>query len=656
MKKTILLFFASLLTLTASAANVGINATHFPDPKFRDYLLNNNNPAQMNGYGLDGILTTEELANVWAIDVPGLGIADLTGIELFPNLQSLTCDNNQLTTLNVSGMTKLVQLFCRHNQLTSLNVTGCTALGYLECYDNQLTKLDVSGLTKLKYLACNQNQLSSLSLTSCAALETLTCQQNKLKSLTVSYSTALTYFDCSDNQLTSLNVSGLTQLTTLLLANNQLKTLNTSGCTALTKLDCKSQQLTSLNVKNCTALTDLDCQKNQLPMLMLTDLTALKTVYCQLNKLTTLNVEGCTAMETLNCSSNHQLTLLDVTTCTALKELNCADNALTSLSVAGLKKLQILRCQSNQLASLSVEGCSFLQFLSCHRNQIKGAAMDALVASLRSTGGTKEFRVVDLKSSMEKNEIYTNQVAAAKAKGWTVQDANGNEYEGKAQEGVEINEENFPDQNFRYWLFDQTYGEDGFLTNEELAAVTYMSVSGKGIDDLTGIRHFTALQTLFCYNNQLSELDVSGLSSLKYLRCQNNCLTSLDLSGCTSLIDVDISVNRLTGDAVDKIMADLPTVSEGTIVVFDESNEAEENEVTSAQVAVAKAKGWKVKAWTGTKYVDYEGCDVATAIDGLSPDPSPEGKGSFYSIDGKKLNGEPTAKGIYVVKGKKVKR
>ena len=27
---------------------------------------------------------------------------------------------------------------------------------------------------------------------------------------------------------------------------------------------------------------------------------------------------------------------------------------------------------------------------------------------------------------------------------------------------------------------------------------------------------------------------------------------------------------------------------------------------------------------------------------------------SWYTIDGKKLNGEPTAKGIYIYKGKKV--
>lgn len=45
-----------------------------------------------------------------------------------------------------------------------------------------------------------------------------------------------------------------------------------------------------------------------------------------------------------------------------------------------------------------------------------------------------------------------------------------------------------------------------------------------------------------------------------------------------------------------------------------------------------------------------------SGIDSLSPNPAPKGKGSWYSVDGKKLNGEPKEKGIYIHKGKKVKK
>ena len=44
----------------------------------------------------------------------------------------------------------------------------------------------------------------------------------------------------------------------------------------------------------------------------------------------------------------------------------------------------------------------------------------------------------------------------------------------------------------------------------------------------------------------------------------------------------------------------------------------------------------------------------ATGIDGLTPNPSPKGEGSYYSLDGKKLSGEPTKKGIYIRNGKNI--
>ena len=38
----------------------------------------------------------------------------------------------------------------------------------------------------------------------------------------------------------------------------------------------------------------------------------------------------------------------------------------------------------------------------------------------------------------------------------------------------------------------------------------------------------------------------------------------------------------------------------------------------------------------------------------LTPNPSPQGEGSWYSIDGRKLEGKPTQKGLYINTGRKV--
>ena len=62
----------------------------------------------------------------------------LDGIGYFKELIYLYCDNNKLTTLDVSACTKLQALLCNQNNLTSLNVSGCSDLYWIYIYQNQI--------------------------------------------------------------------------------------------------------------------------------------------------------------------------------------------------------------------------------------------------------------------------------------------------------------------------------------------------------------------------------------------------------------------------------------------------------------------------------------------------------------------------------------
>ena len=97
--------------------------------------------------------------------------------------------------------------------------------------------------------------------------------------------------------------------------------------------------------------------------------------------------------------------------------------------------------------------------------------------------------------------------------------------------GVAIDNTNFPDANFRSHvasLFDED--NDNYLSEEEINEVKFINCANEGISDLTGISHFTALETFNCFNNQLTSLDVSKNTALTYLDCGDNQLTSLDIS------------------------------------------------------------------------------------------------------------------------------
>ena len=128
------------------------------------------------------------------------------------------------------------------------------------------------------------------------------------------------------------------------------------------------------------------------------------------------------------------------------------------------------------------------------------------------------------------------------------------EYEPVA-ESITINETNFPDENFRNWILSQEYGQDGVLTDDEIADVMSIRVNDKNIQSLKGIEYFTELEYLFCQGNQLKSLDLSKNTKLTYLNCGGNQLTSLDLSGCTAMTELWCFENQLTSLGISKCTA-----------------------------------------------------------------------------------------------------
>jgi len=147
------------------------------------------------------ILSPDKLnINVWAktedgsdVQVEGCTettLANRTGTELHAtgtkvilkgNITELNCGDNNLTALNVQGLTALQELYCGGNQITELNVQGCASLQKLECfYNEQLTELNVQGCTALQVLNCWRNQLTALNVQGLTKLQVLYCYRNQL--------------------------------------------------------------------------------------------------------------------------------------------------------------------------------------------------------------------------------------------------------------------------------------------------------------------------------------------------------------------------------------------------------------------------------------------------------------------------------------------
>ncbi|MES2544728.1 MAG: T9SS type A sorting domain-containing protein [Bacteroidota bacterium] len=553
LKTVVLIFFMSFVGSQESKAQY----TSIPDPNFEQALID---------FGYDNIIDGQVLtANVSAVNYLALqnrNITNLTGIEAFTALRILYCQYNQLTSLNVSGLTNLIELNCSFNQLTSLNVTGLTNLLLFYCSSNQLTSLNLNGITNLVYLRCGQNLLTSLNVSGLTNLTELHCNNNQLTSLTVTVLTNLNSLICSTNQLTSLNVKGLTALSgnTFYSDGNQLSCIladtvadktnwykdswaaysntscattaipdpafeqaliyngydniidgkvNTTVVNEITSLYVAQSNITNLTgIAAFTALTELYCNNNQLVSLNVSGLTNLTYIECNNNQLTSLTITGLTNLSYLNCSTN-QLTSLTVTGLTNLTYLDCSSNSLTGLTVTGLTNLNTLYCFNNQLTNLNVKALTGLS------GGIVGCTANQLTCILADTAADKTNWFKDSWAA------YTATTCATTA---------------------------IPDANFEQALIDNGYDNiiDAKVNTDVIKVIPSLDMSSRDIANLTGIAAFNALTDLYCDYNSLTSLNVSALTNLRNLTCGSNQLTSLNVSGLTNLDYLDFTYNQLT--------------------------------------------------------------------------------------------------------------
>ena len=198
---------------------------------------------------------------------------------------------------------------------------------------------------------------------------------------------------------------------------------------------------------------------------------------------------------------------------------------------------------------------------------------------------------------------------------------------------VEINETNFPDENFRNYLLRQDYGEDGKLTEEEIKKIKQLYVSGSEIHSLQGIEYFTALKELRCYYNQLTSLNVSGCTALELLWC---------------------GVNKIKEASMDNLINSLPiNNTDKWFYVYSPCYTGEEENVcTKKQVKAAREKGWIAYYEPMHDYwYEYEGSDDTSSVaDDIRMEASKDAP--VYNLRGERLTAPQ--KGVNIIGGRKV--
>lgn len=140
----------------------------------------------------DGQISYPEAEATEVLLIPPSGITDLTGLEAFINLDSLTITLNPLSGIDLSGNSDLRYLKCTYCELTALDISNNLQLEELIVSKNLLEEIDISLNQSLVKLFCKNNLLTSLDLSANTGLSAMVSCGNQLTRLDISKHSALT--------------------------------------------------------------------------------------------------------------------------------------------------------------------------------------------------------------------------------------------------------------------------------------------------------------------------------------------------------------------------------------------------------------------------------------------------------------------------------
>ena len=523
------------------------------DAKFKQYLIEN---FDTDG---DGNISTVEAEAVTEMNCSGKDIESLSGLEFFINLETLNCNNNLLTGIDLSKNILLTTFSCDSNMIDSLGLAKNVLLKTLSCSTNELTKLDITNNTGLAEFNCSSNKLTEIDISKNTSLIMIDCSNNELTDLDISISRALTSLICSGNNLTVLDVSKNTSLLKLdsrdnkslekisLAKNQTIPDLLYDESTTVLEYPSEEKKLVSIpdlkfkaylveffdtdkdgeisenealevkeircdnkGISSMTGLSSfinleiLSCGRNEISTIDISGNLKLKEFDCSNNPISTINVSKNINLTKLYCYSC-QLSYLDVESNVNLIELNLSDNSISALNVTNNKSLQRLYCQKNYLSELDLRKNLQLTALNCRENE-------RLTSIYLDEGFTITTLYIDTPPT---NILYPNYVSVK-------------------------------DPIFMKYLIDNfDIDKDGKLSNTEVKSVKEIDCSKLGISTLEGIELFTNLTSLICSGNKLTSINISSNTALLTLRCDSNQIARLDVSNNIALETLSCSKNIL---------------------------------------------------------------------------------------------------------------
>ena len=322
----------------APSENIGNIGALFPDTHFATYVKENIDANHDGWLGMIEALITMEL------NLTGLGIEDLTGIEYLDHIQTFNCSGNNIKEAVLDSFPYLSSISMQNNpDLKRLKLSYCPALRSLDCSNNALLDLDVRSLLALQVLDCSKNQLASLDLFRNANLVSVKADSN--------------YREVLVNQDRQFDISTLPRFERARMEDIEGGTLQGD---ILTFTQDEVRYFYSYNNADPNLplgeYFHLKAVQAPVPGIALNDTTFPDAVFrgyiaenADTDKDSLLSESEIAGVTGLDVSGMGIQDLRGIGYFTALESLDCSDNELTSLDLSANTALQTLNAGGNRL-------------------------------------------------------------------------------------------------------------------------------------------------------------------------------------------------------------------------------------------------------------------------------------------------------------------
>lgn len=506
----------------------------------------------------------------------------------------------------------------------------------------------------LKSLDCSNNPINLLNLTENAQLRQLNCHKMNLQSLDLSKNANLIFIDCAENNLTDLDFSALVNLSELNISKNRIsgKWMEKVATTLVARSEASPGKLILFDT---TGKEGNSCTKRQAALFVA-------------KHWQPFAIDASGSLSPYEGSEDPYLTL--TTSRKAGDKFNMKIESEGDVIIEGLKgsfengkpvtyeivspnitvKGQVVKIHlyKNDLTSLDLTNATSLDWIDCSANNIDDTAMAALIQSLpkRAKGqASGVICVFDEKFDKEHNVCTKRQVYLARQKDWVVKKYGNDGY--KDYEGIDehalppVQTNNIIKMKTTKPIGDKIIlrmqqrsdadpikfnGIEGYFAQNQYVEYTIQSQTFSVQGDIYDFECFDdqiteldlsdchSIEVLNCAKNEISTLDLTKLRKLELVFCYNNNLSTLDLSGNPKLFHIDMRMNKIGVEQFDTIVKTICNKQYdqefGKLIFVDkrDPNVVDANRATATQVQAIKDKKWLMLSVVGmtSNMLDFE--------------------------------------------------